>query len=193
MVEIQQLKEGERKSLRLSSRFDLKKIDFGIKFTTESMDIPTIVDMGLVYKSKKHGIHTVWYGNPQDSYGAICDETMQCNGSAWKDDDLRISIDFSKLPTDIERMSIITNILWGKELKRHYGLMKLGYMRVFNHEENSDILEYHIDWSKYKNVTGMIWAEIYPYKDNEWKIKALEQPVNSKNIAELAQIAGSYL
>lgn len=192
-MEIQNIKTGERKSLRTNSKSNLKKIDFGIRFTSDTMDIPTVIDMGIVYKSMKDGIHTVWYGNPQDLSGAICDETMQCNGNSWKDDDLRISIDFSKVPKDIERISIITNVLWGKELSRHYGLMKSGYMRVFNHEENSDILEYHIDWSKYQKVTGMIWAEIYPYKENEWKIKALGKPVNSKDLGELAQIAGSYL
>ena len=192
-MEVQQLRAGERKSLRTNSKSSLKKIDFGIRFTSDTMDIPTVVDISIVYKSKKDGIHTVWYGNPQDLSGAICDETRQCNGSSWNDDDLRISIDFSKLPTDIERMSIVTNILWGKDLSMHYGLMKSGYMRVFNHEENSDILEYHIDWSKHQKVTGMIWAEIYPYKNVEWKIKALEQPVNSKDLGELAQAAGSYL
>ena len=191
-MEIQTIKAGERKALRKNSKSSLKKIDFGIRFTSDTMDIQTIVDIGVVFKNKD-GIHTVWYGNPQDLSGAICDEGILCKGSSWKDDDLRVSIDFSKLTPDIERMSIITQILWGKDLDRHYGLMKTGYMRVFNHEENTDILEYHIDWLKYQKVTGMIWAEIYPYKNNEWKIKALEMPVNSRDLGELAQTAGRYL
>ena len=185
-----EVKVRERKSLRKSNQSVLKKVDFGIRLESDTIDISTI-DIGLVYKSSKDGIHAVWYGNPQGAEGAICDETMQCKGSSWNDDDLRICIDFSKL-IDIQRMSIITSILWGKEMERHYGQLKSGYLRVFNHEENCDILEYHIDWSKYSKKTGMIWAEIYPYK-NEWKLKALEQPINSRDLGELSSVAGSYL
>ena len=47
-MEVQQLRAGERKSLRTNSKSSLKKIDFGIRFTSDTMDILTVVDMGIV-------------------------------------------------------------------------------------------------------------------------------------------------
>lgn len=188
-VAVQQMTIGERKVLYKTS-YAIGKIDVGIRLSSDAMDVHTIVDIALVYKSRTRGINTIWYGNPQNEF--VVDETSHCYGSSWNDDDLRISVDFNKIPSDIERMSIITNILWGKDLKQHYGLINKGYMHIYSHEEKSDIIEYPINWFEHKGKTGMIWAEIYPYKD-EWKIKAIEESLNSKDLGELANVAGSYL
>ena len=189
---VQKLTQGSRKSLSTNSSSNIGKVDIGIRLKSEIMDIHTVVDIAIVCKSKTKGLYTIWYGNPKDEQNCICDDTINCNGSSWDDDDLRIAIDFDKIPRDIERMSIISSILWGKDLKQHFGMIEKGYLHIYNHGETSDILEQQINWFNHKGKTGLIWVEIYPYKD-EWKIRAVEQSVNCKDLGELAQIAGSYL
>lgn len=183
---VQQLMQGSRKSLSTG------KIDFGIRLNSETMDIHTVIDIAVVCKSRTKGVYTIWYGNPSDEKEFVFDETCKCNGSSWNDDDLRVSIDFSKIPSDIERMSIITNILWGKELKNHYGMISNGYMHIYSHEEECDILEQNINWFEHREKTGLIWVEIYTYKDS-WKVKGVEASMSTKDLGELAKIAGSYL
>lgn len=188
---VQKLVKGSRHILKSKSD-SLEKTNIGIRFKSESMDIHTVIDIAIVCKSKTKGIYTIWYGNPQDEQKSICDETIHCNGSSWNDDDLRISIDFSKVAEDIERMAIITNILWGKDLNLHYGCLEQGYLHIYDDTEKIDIIEQYIKCQEHKDDTGMIWSEIYPYKGS-WKIRAIEQSFASKDLGELAQIAGRYL
>ncbi len=184
---VEQLIRGSRKILVQN-----QKIGIGIRLESTQMDIHTVTDIAVVCKSKTKGIYTIWYGEPQDEEGSIIDETINCNGSSWRDDDLRVSIDFTKIPKDIEKMSIITCILWGKELKQHYGLLEKGYMHIYSYEEKQELLEQNINCQAHKEKTGMIWAELYTYKGT-WKIRAIEEAVEVKDLGQLAQVAGSYL
>ena len=182
-MEVQQLALGERKKLSVIPNSNIGKLDIGIRLFSHTMDIHTVVDIAVVCKSRTKGIYSIWYGKPNvDSF--IYDETEHCNGSSWDDDDFRVSVDFSKIPNDIEKMSIVTNILWGKELSQHYGMIEDGYMRIYSHEIKANIMEQHIKWSNHKNKTGMIWAEIYSYK-NDWKIRSIEESLISKDLGEL--------
>lgn len=187
---MQQLALGERRNLIEKSSPNIGKLDIGIRLKSHEMDIHTVIDMAVVYKTNSKKINTIWYGNPKNDW--ICDETQECNGSSWNDDDLRICIDFSKIPSDVEKMSIITNILWGKELKQHYGMIRDGYMRIYNREQDANIVEQYINWSNHKGKTGMVWAEIYTYKNN-WKIRSIEGSVICKDLGELVQFAGNCL
>ena len=186
---VRQLELGNRITLGKS---DIGKVDIGIRLESEKMDIHTVVDIAVVCKSRAKGLYTIWYGNPADEQNCIYDETINCNGSSWGDDDLRVCVDFSQISSDIERMSIITNILWGKELGQHYGMIEKGYLHVYDVEKKVDLLEQHIDWSAHKGKNGLIWAEIYPYKD-EWKIRSIEESTISRDLGNMSQIAGSYL
>lgn len=190
-MSVQQLTQGSRISLGTSNS-NIGKVDIGIQLKSETMDIHTVVDIAIVCKSKTKGLYTIWYGNPIDEQNGICDDTTHCNGSSWGEDDLRVTIDFNQISCDIERMSIVTNILWGKELEQHYGMIEQGYMHVYQHKKKVNLLEQHVNWNNHKGKTGFIWAEIYPYKD-EWKIRSIEESVVSKDLGEVVQIAGGYL
>lgn len=190
---VKQLQQGERQDIMKTNNSAITRIDIGIRFSSEQLDINAVIDIGVVCKSKTNGIYTIWYGNPKDEQESICDLTTQCNGNSWNDDDLRVSIDFAKLPTDIQKMSIITSILWGKDLKKHFGMIKQGCLHIYSYQEKSDIIQQVVtNWSIHKDMTGLIWAEIYQYNGN-WKIRAIEESIICKDLGELAQIAGSYL
>ena len=191
-MSIQQLTPGVRAALSVNPNSKIGKIDFRIRMSSRRMDNHAVLDMAIVCKSRTKGIYTIWYGNPQDETGCIVDETYSCNGSSWNDDDLCISVDFDKIPSDIEKMAVITNVLWGRELKQNLGLIDDGYLHVFSHTEEADIIEQHIDWTRHAGKTGIIWLEIYQYK-NSWKVKAVENVTNSKNLGELATIASNCL
>ncbi len=191
-MQIQYLEQGERRNLSNEKNSNIGKISIGIRLSSKEMDIHTVVDIAVICKSNTKGIYTIWYGNPHDESNSIFDDTDHCNGSSWNDDDLRVSIDFEKLPSDIEKMSIVTNILWGAELNQHYGMIENGYLHVYSHDKNTDIIQQNIKWLEHKERNGMIWAEIYPYK-NSWKIRAIEESVTSKDLGDLVKVAGSYL
>lgn len=186
---IQYLAQGSRKTIVESGQSG--KFNIGLRFGSELMDIHTVIDLAVVCKSKGQRLNVVWYGNPDDETGFIHDDTINCQGSAWKDDDLRFTIDFAKAK-DIERISIVTNILWGKNLSQHYGLIQRASLHVFSFEKNEDILIQEIQCNNHSGKTGMIWLEIYPFKD-QWKVRAIENSCVSKSLAELSQIAGNYL
>lgn len=66
-------------------------------------------------------------------------------------------------------------------------------MHIYSYQEKSDIIQQVVtNWSIHKDMTGLIWAEIYQYNGN-WKIRAIEESIICKDLGELAQIAGSYL
>lgn len=192
MSEIQLIK-GSRKSLSSKPNTSLGKVDIGIRLKSKEMDIHTIVDIALVCKKNDKTIQTIWYGQPSNENGSIKDTTVQCQGSSWNDDDVRICIDFNKIPTDIKKMSIVTSILWGQNIKMHFGMMEEGYMAIYNDEEKVCVAEQHIsDWHIHEGKTGLIWAEIYPYK-NEWKVKAIEESIICMDLGELVTMASNYL
>lgn len=188
---VQQLVKGSRNLLKTKTD-SMQKINVGIRLSSQIIDIGAIVDIAVVCKSRTKGIYTIWYGNSHDDEQAICDQTINCNGSVWNDDDLRVTIDFSKIDRDIEKMSVVTNILWSKNFDVHYGMLEKGYMHIYGSKESPDILQQHINWKEYEGKTGMIWIEIYQYKD-DWKIRAIEEAVVSKDLGQLVQIASSYL
>lgn len=188
-MDIQHFSQGNRKTILDSGK--VGKFDFGIRLFSEKMDIRTVVDLAVVYKSKRKGLTTIWYGNTQDESGFIVDDTINCQGSNWKDDDMRFTIDFAQVK-DVERISIITNILWGKDLHQHLGLVERGFLHIYSHDKKEDILQQDIQWQSHAGKTGLIWSEVYQFKD-QWKIKAIEESCVCKDLGQLAQIAGGYL
>lgn len=188
LMTVQQLTQGSRITLGKN----IGKIDIGIRLKSYAMDIHTVVDIAIVCKSKTKGLYTIWYGDPIDEKNGIYDDTTHCNGSSWNDDDLRVTVNFNQITSDIERMSIVTNILWGKAFQQHCGMFEQGYMHMYSYERKADLLEQHIQWSNHKEKIGFIWAEIYLYKD-EWKIWSVEESMVSKDLGEVVQTAGSYL
>lgn len=191
MSSIHQLQFGER--AKLFGNTNIGKIDIGIQLTSELLDINAAVDVAVICKHADGTISIACYIENSCIPGFVTDKSGECKGSSWNDDDFKFCLDFDKDPyNEIQKIAIVTNILWGPDLKMHYGLIKSGYLHVYSHNAKSNILEQHIEFSHHNTKTGMIWSVIYSYK-GEWKIRSQETSVVSKDLGELIQEAKSYL
>lgn len=174
------LKPGTRASLSSICN----KIDIGIGLKSGKFHILAFVDIAAVIKTVKAN-EAVWYGEPRTEEGYIYDDTKNCNGTSWGDDDLRIVINFDKITNDVERIFVVTNFFSGA--KENFGMVESGYIKVYNHETKECLYEYdNIDWSMHKGKKGLIWCEIYPHK-GEWKLKCVDTSIDSDNLGEIVK------
>ncbi len=176
--------------IRVSLTSICSKIDVGIGISSKCFNTLSIVDIAMVCKTSNK-IETIWYGNPASEENFAYDDTINCNGSSWDDDDLRVVVDFTKVPENLEKISIVTSFFQGGT--GDLGKIEHGYMKVYNHENREVLYEQDdIDWRMLDGKKGMIWCEIYKHQD-AWKLKCVGISVDTENLGETCKKAASYL
>jgi len=89
-----------------------------------------------------------------------------------KDDKEQIELDLSKIPSAVEKIVFIVFVDPDVRKPGNFGSVRNARIRVADRED-SDIARYDITQAD-KNVTAMVFGEIYRYKD-AWKFRAVGQ------------------
>jgi tellurium resistance protein TerD len=88
-------------------------------------------------------------------------------------DDEQITVDFSHVPTDVEKIVIGVTINDAEVRRQNFGMVSQAFVRVVNAGDDSEIVRYDLS-EDFSVETALIFGEVYRHS-GEWKFKAVGQ------------------
>lgn len=119
----------------------------------------------------------VFYGNLEHNSGAVKSMGDDTSGGNSEDgDDEQIFIDFSKVPSDIDKIAITVTIYDAAVRKQNFGQVSNAYVRVArisgpNDTAGSEVLRFDLG-EEFSVETAIVVCEIYR-SGSEWKFNAI--------------------
>ena len=186
------LEKGQKVSLDKGMRFakaglgwDVNGYDNGADF-----DLDTSVFLLGANQKMTSDDDFVFYNHTTHSSGAVVHSGDNRTGDAVGDDET-ITIDFAKIPENIERIVFVVTIHKAAERKQNFGMVNNAYIRLLSlssMDDKAGTEELRFDLSEdYSTEASMVVAEIYRH-NGEWKFAAKGE--GSK--AELPEILEKY-
>ena len=159
---------------------NLKKIIVGLGWDPRSTDGATFDLDGSAFLLKSDGkvrgdSDFIFYNNLKSTDGAVVHTGDNQTGEGEGDDE-RIEIDLTRVPADIDRISITVTIHDAEARRQNFGMVSKAFIRCLNAEGEKEIARYDLSEDS-STETAMIFGEIYRY-NGEWKFKAIGQGFN---------------
>ncbi|WP_312439388.1 TerD family protein [Janthinobacterium sp.] len=159
---------------------NLKKIIIGLGWDPRSTDGATFDLDGSAFLLKNDGkvrgdSDFIFYNNLKSTDGSVVHTGDNTTGEGEGDDE-RIEIDLTRVPADIERISITVTIHDADARRQNFGMVSKAFIRCLNAEGEKEIARYDLSEDS-STETAMIFGEIYRY-NGEWKFKAIGQGFN---------------
>ena len=154
---------------------NLKKIIVGLGWDPRSTDGATFDLDGSAFLLKSDGkvrgdSDFIFYNNLKSTDGAVVHTGDNQTGEGEGDDE-RIEIDLTRVPADIDRISITVTIHDAEARRQNFGMVSKAFIRCLNAEGEKEIARYDLSEDS-STETAMIFGEIYRY-NGEWKFKAI--------------------
>ncbi len=159
---------------------NLKKIIVGLGWDPRSTDGATFDLDGSAFLLKSDGkvrgdSDFIFYNNLKSTDGSVVHTGDNTTGEGDGDDE-RIEIDLSRVPADIDRVSITVTIHDADARRQNFGMVSKAFIRCLNAEGEKEIARYDLSEDS-STEPAMIFGEIYRY-NGEWKFKAIGQGFN---------------
>ncbi|HEU4818852.1 MULTISPECIES: TerD family protein [Janthinobacterium] len=159
---------------------NLKKIIVGLGWDPRSTDGATFDLDGSAFLLKSDGkvrgdSDFIFYNNLKSTDGSVVHTGDNTTGEGEGDDE-RIEIDLTRVPADIDRISITVTIHDADARRQNFGMVSKAFIRCLNAEGEKEIARYDLSEDS-STETAMIFGEIYRY-NGEWKFKAIGQGFN---------------
>ena len=114
----------------------------------------------------------IFYNNLISSDGSVVHQGDNRTGEGDGDDEA-VKIDFSKVPADVNKISVTVTIHDGVNRGQNFGQVANAFIRIVNDDSNEEVARYDLS-EDYSVETAMIFGEIYRH-NGEWKFKAVGQ------------------
>ncbi len=114
----------------------------------------------------------IFYSNLTSKCGSIVHQGDNLTGSGEGDDEC-IKVELPKIPTDINKLSVVVTIHDAQARNQNFGQVSNAFVRIVNDETNEEVARYDLS-EDYSIETAMIFGEIYRHS-GEWKFKAIGQ------------------
>ncbi len=88
-------------------------------------------------------------------------------------DDETVKVDLSRVPADVQKISIAVTIHDADSRKQNFGMVTNAFIRVVNEANNGELARYDLSEDASTN-TAMIFGELYRH-GAEWKFRAVGQ------------------
>ena len=171
------LKKGQRVSLDGSMSLALVGLGWDVNHYTGGSDFDLDASAFLLGANGKLGRNEdfIFYNNLKSRNGAVVHQGDNLTGAGDGDDEV-IIIDFTKIPADIERISICVTIHDAAARRQNFGQVSNAYLRIAKLANQFDttgeqILRFDLA-EEYSIETALVVAEIYK-KNGEWKFNAV--------------------
>ena len=117
----------------------------------------------------------IFYGNLKSSDGSVRHTGDNLTGEGDGDDEVLI-IDFSKVPSDIQKIAITVTIYDAQERSQNFGQVSNAYVRVArmaneNDMDGTEVLKFDFA-EEFSIETALVVCEIYKNGD-DWKFNAV--------------------
>lgn len=127
----------------------------------------------------------VYFGNLRHSSNAITHMGDNLTGDGDGDDE-QIVVDLPQVPERINKLLFLINIYDSQKRKQDLAQVDNAFVRLVDVSNNKEIARYKLSGSQYQNSNGLILGEVYRH-ENEWKMAAIGNPFNARNIKEISQ------
>lgn len=114
----------------------------------------------------------IFYNNLKSADGSVAHAGDNRDGQGEGDDE-KIMIDLSKVPADIDKISIGVTIHDAEARKQNFGMVAKAFIRCVDANGDKEIARYDLSEDS-STETAMIFGEIYR-AGAEWKFKAVGQ------------------
>lgn len=98
-----------------------------------------------------------------------------------------ISIDFTKLNTEVQKIVFVLTINEALEKNLNFSMLRDAYIRIMDRTSHKEIVSFKME-EYYSNVTSMMIGEIYRHND-QWKFNAIGNGV-ARDLAGLCEFYG---
>lgn len=140
------LKKSESLNLRkVAPALRIAQVNVGWEKLVNSVDVDVIA-MGLGSNNKAKSENVAFYNQTSAGSGSITHSGDNRTGVGDGPDEI-VTIDLSKLPSDVARVSIFVTIHEAKSRNHRFGNLKDAYLEVVNGETGVSILNYDLDES----------------------------------------------
>jgi len=153
------------KKIMLGLGWDIKKSDAGTDFDLDALAF-------LLNKSGKMQTEKdfVFYNNLKHESGSVIHSGDNRTG-AGEGDDETITVEFSKVPSNTDKIVFGITIFKAEERKQNFGMVSNSFVRVVDVDTNTELMRYNLG-EEFSIETGIVICEVYRY-NNEWKFGAI--------------------
>lgn len=116
--------------------------------------------------------HFIFYNNLVAPDGSVTHTGDNLTGDGDGDDETLI-VDFNLMDPNATELIIVVTIHEAEERKQNFGMVKNSYIRVYNPDNDVEILKFELD-EDFSIETAVEFGRIYK-KDGEWRFDAVGQ------------------
>ncbi|MBO9998447.1 MAG: TerD family protein [Cyanobacteria bacterium SID2] len=127
--------------------------------------------------------NVVYFGNLTHHSGSIEHLGDNLTG-AGEGDDEQITIDLSKIPSEITTLIFTVNIYDCVKRKQDFGQVQNAFIRLVDRSNQKELARYDLSGTEYQGMTGTIVAEIYRHNGG-WNMAAVGEGVKVSGLGEL--------
>ncbi|CUI02804.1 TerD family protein [Massilia sp. P8910] len=117
----------------------------------------------------------IFYNNLKSVDGSVTHSGDNRTG-AGEGDDESITVDLSRVPADVEKISVCVTIHEAAARKQNFGMVSNAFVRCVNAANNSEIARFDLSEDS-STETAMIFGEVYRHA-GDWKFRAVGQGFN---------------
>ncbi|MRW83533.1 chemical-damaging agent resistance protein C [Pseudoduganella sp. FT26W] len=127
----------------------------------------------------------IFYNNLKSTDQSVLHSGDNRTGAGDGDDET-VTIDLTKVPSDVERIAICVTIHEGDARRQNFGQVQKAFIRTVNAGSNAEIARYDLSEDG-STESAMIFGEVYR-NGADWKFKAVGQGFKGG----LGPLAGSF-
>lgn len=174
MCAVELVKKGQR--VDLTKGTGVNKIHVALGWDTnkyqggEDFDLDVSVFLCQSTGKVRDDADFVFYNNLVHESGAVEHTGDERTGDAEGDDEM-IKVDFSKIPSHIEKLAFVVTIHDAEARNQNFGQVSNAYVRVDNGETGEILLRFDLG-EDFSIETGLAVCQIYK-NNGEWKFNAV--------------------
>ena len=117
-----------------------------------------------------HDEDFIFYNNLESRNKAVIHTGDNRTGEGDGDDE-QITLEFDKMPTDVEKMAVTVTIYEAMERGQNFGQVSNAYVRVLDEATGEELVRYDLG-EDFSVETALVVCEIYRH-NGEWKFSAV--------------------
>ena len=163
------LTKGQKTNLTKENP-DLEKIIASLGWDDETIDFDLDISAFLLNAEEKvtKDEDFIFYNNMESETKAVIHTGSNRTNDGNNE---TITVDFSKIPSNVEKIAIIVTIHEAGERQQNFGQISSAFIRIINESSSEEILRYDLA-EDFSIETAIIIAELYK-SNGEWKFRAV--------------------
>ena len=154
----------------------LKKVIIGLGWDTNkysgghSFDLDASVFLVGSNGRTNHDEDFIFYNNLESRNQAVIHAGDNRTGEGDGDDE-QITLEFAKMPADVDKMAVAVTIYEAMERGQNFGQVSNAYVRVLDEATGVELIRYDLG-EDFSIETALVVCEIYRH-NGEWKFSAI--------------------